>query len=236
MICRTCIRRAAVLSARQITPAQPLTRATPAAAATATTTTRSFTTTLTTRNASPTSPAAAPAAPATESASSSTPDLTPLTPASAGGAAADAAAAKPLSSCAAGTVLNGLNIFKGKTDPVALPDEAYPAWLWTCLDSQTKADTSADADAADEFSKSKKQRRLALKRQRLHEARLLASGDLEALAPKIPLQKQTINLPAAEPGNLQQAIEAVDKREELRKAMRRERRAKIKETNFLKAM
>ncbi|KAK4141887.1 mitochondrial ribosomal protein L37-domain-containing protein [Dichotomopilus funicola] len=200
--------------------------------ATATTTTRSFTTTLTTRNASPTSPAAAPA---TESASSSTPDLTPLTPAG-GAAAADAAAAKPLSSCAAGTVLNGLNIFKGKTDPVALPDEAYPAWLWTCLDSQTKADTSADADAADEFSKSKKQRRLALKRQRLHEARLLASGDLEALAPKIPLQKQTINLPAAEPGNLQQAIEAVDKREELRKAMRRERRAKIKETNFLKAM
>lgn len=54
--------------------------------------------------------------------------------------------------------------------------------------------------------------------------------------PKIPLQKQTINLPSAEPGNLQQAVEAVEKREELRQAMRKERRAKIKETNYLKTM
>lgn len=85
-------------------------------------------------------------------------------------------------------------------------------------------------------AKSKKQRRLALKRQRLTEARLLASGDLEALVPKVPLQKQTLNLPAAEPGNLREAVEAVEKREELRRAMRKERRAKIKETNYLKAM
>lgn len=85
-------------------------------------------------------------------------------------------------------------------------------------------------------AKSKKQRRLALKKQRQQEAKLLASGDLEALAPKIPLQKQTVNLPAAEPGNVAQAIEAVDKREELRKAMRKERRAKIRESNYLKAM
>jgi hypothetical protein len=85
-------------------------------------------------------------------------------------------------------------------------------------------------------AKSKKQRRLALKRQRLQEARLLASGDLAALVPKIPLQKQTVNLPSAETGNLGQAVEAADKREELRRAMRKERRAKIKESNYLKAM
>jgi large subunit ribosomal protein L54 len=85
-------------------------------------------------------------------------------------------------------------------------------------------------------AKSKKQRRLALKRQRLQEARLLASGDLAALVPKIPLQKQTVNLPAAETGNLGQAVEAADKREELRRAMRKERRSKIKESNYLKAM
>jgi large subunit ribosomal protein L54 len=85
-------------------------------------------------------------------------------------------------------------------------------------------------------AKSKKQRRLALKRKRTQEARLLASGDLEALVPKIPLQKQTVNLPGAEPGNVGQAVEAVDKREELRRAMRKERRAGIKESNYLKAM
>lgn len=85
-------------------------------------------------------------------------------------------------------------------------------------------------------AKSKKQRRLALKRQRQQEARLLASGDLEALVPKVPLQKQSVNLPGAETGNLAQAVEAVEKREELRRAMRKERRAKIKESNYLKAM
>ena len=85
-------------------------------------------------------------------------------------------------------------------------------------------------------AKSKKQRRLALKRQRLQEAKLLESGDLAALVPKIPLQKQTVNLPAAETGNVGQAIEAVGKREELRRAMRKERRAGIKESNYLKGM
>lgn len=48
-------------------------------------------------------------------------------------------------------MLNGLNYFKGKTDPVALPDEAYPAWLWKCLEVQKKASAAADADAGDEF-------------------------------------------------------------------------------------
>ncbi|KAK4101644.1 hypothetical protein N658DRAFT_523742 [Parathielavia hyrcaniae] len=225
MICRACLRQAGLPSTRQIT-AQPLTRK-PAAAA------RYFSTTLTTRNAAP-SPAAAALATASASApvadEPATPDLTPLMP-----PPADAKAAS-LSSCTPGTLLNGLNYFKNKTDPVALPDEAYPSWLWKCLEVQKKADAATDADAGDEFSKSKKQRRLALKRQRQQEAKLLASGDLAALVPKIPLQKQTVNLPGAEPGNLAQAVEAVDKREELRQAMRKERRAKIKETNYLKAM
>jgi large subunit ribosomal protein L54 len=77
---------------------------------------------------------------------------------------------------------------------------------------------------------------VAAKRQRKLEARLLASGDTEALAPKIPLQQQTIDLPANEEGSVQGSLNAVDVREELRHAMRRERRAKIKETNFLKGM
>lgn len=85
-------------------------------------------------------------------------------------------------------------------------------------------------------AKSKKQRRLAMKRARAQEAKLLASGDLEALAPKIPLQKQSLNLPGSVNGGVQDAVLADDKREELRKAMRKERKAKIKEANYLKAM
>lgn len=75
-----------------------------------------------------------------------------------------------------------------------------------------------------------------MKRARALEARLMASGDLEALVPKIPLQKQSVNLPGAVNGGVQDAVLADEKREELRKAMRKERKAKIKETNYLKAM
>jgi large subunit ribosomal protein L54 len=68
------------------------------------------------------------------------------------------------------------------------------------------------------------------------ESKLLASGDLEALVPKIPLPKQSINLPGAGEGDLKSAVHALGKREELRKAMRKERKAKIKEDNYLRTM
>lgn len=86
------------------------------------------------------------------------------------------------------------------------------------------------------LAKSKKQRRLAAKRQKALEAKLLAEGNLEALAPKIPLQHQSMNLPGEENGTVLDNIAAADKREELRKAMRKERKAKIKEANYLKSM
>jgi large subunit ribosomal protein L54 len=57
----------------------------------------------------------------------------------------------------------------------------------------------------------------------------------EALAPKVPLYEQTIDLPAGD-GSLQGAIDAMNARDALTKAMRKERRSKIKEANFLKAM
>ncbi|KAK7741634.1 hypothetical protein SLS63_001191 [Diaporthe eres] len=144
--------------------------------------------------------------------------------------------AAPRSSCPPGTVLNGLNYFKGKQDPVALPDTEYPEWLWSCLDVTKGSAAEEDADAGDEFSKSKKQRRIAAKRQRELEAKILATGNLEALAPKIPIQQQSINLPGKPDGDVTDAILAVEKREELRKAMRKERKAKIKEDNYLKSM
>ncbi|CAI4216752.1 unnamed protein product [Parascedosporium putredinis] len=150
-------------------------------------------------------------------------------------AAAKAPAAEPKSSCAPGTVLNGLNFLKGKQDPVALADEQYPEWLWKCLEYPEKLQ-SADAGAADEFSKSKKQRRIAAKKQRVLEAKILASGDVEALAPKIPLQHQTVNLPDGGDGSVSAVLETAARREQLKKAMRMERKAQIKEANYLKSM
>lgn len=112
------------------------------------------------------SPAAAPARPVASSAFFSTssparkaaaaaakaptPDATAADAAEAG-AAVDGASPAPLSSCPEGTVLLGLNYTKGRTDPVALRDEAYPAWLWNCLDVMKKAATEEDADMGDEF-------------------------------------------------------------------------------------
>ncbi|KAG8358931.1 hypothetical protein FVEN_g3250 [Fusarium venenatum] len=142
----------------------------------------------------------------------------------------------PRSSCAPGTVLSGLNYTKTGQDPVAKHDDEYPEWLWRCLDVKKKDADAADADAGDEFSKSKKQRKLAAKRQKAHEAKLLAEGNLEALAPKIPIQQQSINILGEENKGVEHNVEAAQKREELKRAMRKERKAKIKETNYLKSM
>lgn len=86
------------------------------------------------------------------------------------------------------------------------------------------------------LAKSKKLRRKAAKRQRKLEARLEAMGELASLAPKIPITRQSVDLAANEEGSVQGALEAERVREELRGAMRRERRKGIKEANFLKGM
>jgi large subunit ribosomal protein L54 len=53
----------------------------------------------------------------------------------------------------------------------------------------------------------------------------------------VPLQHQSINLPGGEEGEgLAGAVVAAQKRDELRRAMRKERRAKIKEDNYLRSM
>ncbi|RYP25280.1 hypothetical protein DL767_008458 [Monosporascus sp. MG133] len=217
MICRRCLQRASGL-VRDLSKPPPATRPRLPPF-------RPFSQTVASHSSSP-----APSPPS-DGAAAAPPLSTPL---------ADSAAAKPaaaaLSSCPEGTVLTGLNYFKNKADPVAMADDAYPEWLWRCLDVQKRADEKDADDAGDEFSKSKKQRRLAAKRQRALEARLLAEGNLEALAPKIPLQQQSVNLPANEAGTAEGAMAASAAREELRRAMRRERKAKIKESNYLKSM
>ena len=57
----------------------------------------------------------------------------------------------------------------------------------------------------------------------------------EMMPPKIPIYEQSIDLPAGD-GSVRGAIEAGEARQDLTKAMRDKRRAKIKEDNFLKAM
>ena len=83
------------------------------------------------------------APPAATSSSAAQPFSAPLTPSptpSIEKAAAKAVEKKatPLvkSSVPAGTPLKGLNFEKAKSDPVALADDEYPAWLWTILKRQ----------------------------------------------------------------------------------------------------
>ncbi|EPE36464.1 hypothetical protein GLAREA_05802 [Glarea lozoyensis ATCC 20868] len=143
--------------------------------------------------------------------------------------------ALPISSAPKGTVLKGINYIKGRDDPVALGEEEYPEWLWRVLDVKTDVE-GGEVEEGDEFSKSKKLRRKAAKRQRKLEAQMLLSGNMEALAPKIPITKQSIDLPANEEGTVEGAMKAVEGREEVRKAMRGERRKGIKQGNYLKSM
>jgi large subunit ribosomal protein L54 len=85
------------------------------------------------------------------------------------------------------------------------------------------------------IAKSKKLRRAAAKRQRKLEEKLRASGDLESLQPKIPITRQSIDLPSGD-GTIEGSIKAEESRREVNKVMRKERRGGIREANFLKGM
>ncbi|KAF9736292.1 hypothetical protein PMIN06_008273 [Paraphaeosphaeria minitans] len=221
MICRTCLRAASrarippptyiPLSSRAFSAAPTLRAATPV-------------------TATPTPTAKQPPPPAT-STSAAQPFSETITPAPKKDAAPPVAEKKaPLvrSSVPAGTPLRGLNFLKDQQDPVALPDEEYPEWLWSILERQEqKGEASGQGDL---FSKSKKQRRLAAKRLRKEQ---LANPGM--LVPKVPIYEQTIDLPAGD-GTVDGAVKAGEARGELTKAMRDKRRAAIKERNFLKAM
>lgn len=126
MICRRCLTRASALTRPLSQRTVPLLR--------------SFSAAPIVRNAA----APAPAPPTTKAASPTF--STPL------GDAGTAEAKPALSACSEGTVLTGLNYFKNKTDPVALADDAYPEWLWGCLDvTVKKSDEGENADAEAEF-------------------------------------------------------------------------------------
>ncbi|KAI1316391.1 39S ribosomal protein L37, mitochondrial [Mortierella claussenii] len=48
------------------------------------------------------------------------------------------------SSAPEGTVLKGINYMKDGKDPLALADDAYPAWLWDTIDPAVRAARIAD--------------------------------------------------------------------------------------------
>ncbi|RWA05827.1 hypothetical protein EKO27_g9279 [Xylaria grammica] len=132
MICRRCLQRASALSTR--TPTTPRVPST-------------TTWSLPVRSRPISSTATRSSAAAAAEAAPIPPLSTPLADSEAGAAPA----AERLSSCPEGTVLTGLNYFKNKTDPIALADDAYPAWLWECLEVQKKADEGETDEAGDEF-------------------------------------------------------------------------------------
>jgi len=157
-----------------------------------------------------------------------------------------------VSSVPAGTPLKGLNYLKNQTDPIAMEDHEYPAWLWEVL-SEKKAGAGEEKDEVDPrlfctwnvltlgtvgiitdsdvfIAKSAKARRMAAKRQRKN-----AEMHPERSEKKIPIYEQSIDLPAGD-GTPQGAVEALAARENLTKAMRGKRRRDIKEANFLKSM
>jgi large subunit ribosomal protein L54 len=221
MICRSCLLRAPAAAAATATARLPLLPR------------RAFSLTHAIRADAPRSPPRPDATTTTTTPTSDTatpPLTTPYT-----GGPVDAASilkppAAPKSSCLPGTPLEGLNYYKDRQDPVALPDEEYPDWLWTVLDREEKEVGTGDAG---EFSKSKKERKLAVKKARLREEEAIASGNLDALAPKIPLQHQSVNLLGEEANSIADAVKAAQQREQLRRAMRKERMVKIREQNYL---
>ncbi|KAF8896825.1 mitochondrial ribosomal protein L37-domain-containing protein [Mucidula mucida] len=51
-----------------------------------------------------------------------------------------AAFVAPKSSCAADTILEGLNYLKDQPPILAKPDEEYPDWLWTVMENKVLPD------------------------------------------------------------------------------------------------
>ncbi|KAI9374744.1 mitochondrial ribosomal protein L37-domain-containing protein [Aspergillus egyptiacus] len=139
---------------------------------------------------------------------------------------------RPVSSCPAGTVLDGINYFKNKPDLVALEDSEYPDWLWTLLDNPKK---EVKTGGVDPNTLNKKQRKR-------YERKMAARA--ATLPPVIPVHHQATDITPA-PYNrgeeapsdlLQEAAESLEKRTEVTKSAREARRKAIREANFLRGL
>jgi large subunit ribosomal protein L54 len=79
-------------------------------------------------------------------------------------------------------------------------------------------------------AKSKKQRRIASKAARALKTGMVGTSHVV----KVPLEEQSIDLPAGMGAD--ENTQAQEAREELNEAMRKARRRRIKESNFLRGM
>ncbi|MCJ1462908.1 hypothetical protein MMC07_001512 [Pseudocyphellaria aurata] len=137
--------------------------------------------------------------------------------------------------------MKGLGYIKGQEHPIAGEDNEYPDWLWGLLHKKGGSEVgSEDGAKGDMFSKSKKQRRIAAKAARK------AALDPASRIPKVPYDRQTIDLPVAvsQDGRVRGDMaegprgweEAQRAREDLTQAMRYRRRKEIKDSNYLKSI
>ena len=162
-----------------------------------------------------------------------------------------------------GAPLRGLNFLKNQGDPVAMADDHYPDWLWTCLDTEAETKRSGPGGTtaggrvptslglhlgwdqnwsrADEHTSTDGWGRYLVqaakkKAKGSKSSRRKTSAEAESMEPSVPLEQQTVDLASNGRGNIEGALEAVDARDVLTKAMRVKRRAIIKESNFLEGM
>ncbi|KAI9829893.1 MAG: hypothetical protein M1826_005315 [Phylliscum demangeonii] len=139
------------------------------------------------------------------------------------------AAPKVVSSLPAGARIRGLGYLKDRDDPVAEEDGDYPEWLWNCLSALP---SSAKEHDDQEGSTASTLTRAAAKKA----ARKKLKAKAESGPAEVPLVEQSIDLPSNPAGDLAGAVEALNARAALTKAMRVERRKEIKESNYLKGM
>ncbi len=65
----------------------------------------------------------------------------------------------PTSAAPKGTVLKGLNVLQGASDPIALADQDYPPWLWKLLDTK-KVEWKPEEQISREHFKAENRKRI----------------------------------------------------------------------------
>lgn len=152
----------------------------------------------------------------------------------------------PVSSCAPGTVLSGLAVYKDRADPVALPDSEYPSWLWNILDEGTS--TSAGGITLESTAgMSKGEARAAQKRnlrlvraaqraqERLRERSALSAASAAGEGHKAQVSDGIVAKPAGKAEDAAGEASSISEEDERNKkrSLRKANRENIKAKNFV---
>ncbi|WFD30843.1 hypothetical protein MSPP1_001867 [Malassezia sp. CBS 17886] len=155
------------------------------------------------------------------------------------GAAAGADAAPP------GTVFVGLSVYKDKPDPVARPDSGYPAWLWELLDDPAivsgKALATGDVDttgmskgeARAALKRSAKTARAAVRKQKEMEEKEAARRERMSSAEQDAAAATAVQ--AAEDALPKTPLQHFEHARTVRRGLRKQNRAAIKASNFVRS-